>query len=86
MKAEYDWEDKTIENVSARLGIEEEMNDDGVGGQGKDNDEDDGVKKGDSIEKVGGEVVEGSINKTKEDDDDDKRGHLNRRFSNKGKK
>ena len=80
MKAEYDWEDKTIENVSARLGIEEEMNDDGVGGQGKDNDEDDGGKKGNSIEKVKGKVVKGSINEAKEDD------HLNCRSSNRGKK
>ncbi len=67
MKAEYDWEDKTIENISARLGIEEELDDDEVGGQGKDNDEDDGGKKGDNIKKVGGKVVEGSINETKED-------------------
>ncbi len=62
------------------------MDDDGVGGQGKDYDEDDGGKKGDSIEKVNGKVVEGSINKTKENDDNDKRGGLTRRSSNRGKK
>jgi hypothetical protein len=62
------------------------MHDDGVGGQGKDNDEDDGRKKRDSVEKVGGEVVEGSINEMKEDDDNDKRGHLNCRSSNRWKR
>ncbi len=86
LKAEYDWEDKTIENISAIMGIEEEVDDDGVGGQGKDYDEDDGGKKGDSIENVNGKVVEGSINGTKEDDDNDKRGDLNPRSSNRGKK
>jgi hypothetical protein len=86
LKAEYDWEDKTIENISVRLGIEEEVDADGVGGQGKDDDEDDGGKKGDSVEKVNGKVVEGSINETKEDDDNDKRGHLNCRSSKRGKK
>jgi hypothetical protein len=80
LEAEYDWEDKTIENVSVRLGMEEEVDDDGVGGKGKDDDEDDGGKKGDSIEKVKGKVVKGSINKAKEDD------HLNRGSSNRGKK
>ena len=30
LKAEYDWEDKTIGIIKERLGIEEEMNDDGV--------------------------------------------------------
>ena len=35
LKAEYDWEDKTIENISVRLGMEEEVEDDGVGGQEK---------------------------------------------------
>jgi hypothetical protein len=80
LKAEYDWEDKTIENISMRLGMEEEVDDDGVGGQGKDNDEDDGGKKGNSVEKVKGKVVKGSINEAKEDD------HLNCRSSNRGKK
>ena len=86
MKAEYDWEDKTIENISVRLGMEEEVDDDGVGGKGKDDDEDDGGKKGDSIEKVKGKVVKGSINKAKEEDDKYKREHLNRHSSNRGKK
>ena len=51
-----------------------------------DNDEDDGGKKRDSIEKVKGKVVKGSINKAKEDDDKQERGHLNRCSSNRGKK
>ena len=35
LKTEYDWEDKTIGNINARLGVEEETDDDGVGGEGK---------------------------------------------------
>ncbi len=66
--------------------MEEEVDDDRVGGKGKDDDEDDGGKKGDSIEKVKGKVVKGSINKTKEGDDKYKREHQNCPFSNRGKK
>ncbi len=33
LKVEYDWEDKTIENISVRLWMEEEVDDDGVGRQ-----------------------------------------------------
>jgi hypothetical protein len=86
LKAEYDWEDKTIENISVRMGIEEEVDDDGVGGQGKNYDEDDGGKKGVSIEKVNGKVVDRYINKTKENDGNDKKGDLNCHSSNRGKK
>ena len=78
LKAEYDWEDKTIGNINARLGIEEEMDVDGVDkieGEQKNNDEDDGGKTGDNVQKVGRKVVEGIIHESKEDDDDDNKGH-----------
>ncbi len=75
MKAEFDWGDETIGNINARLGVEEEMDGDGVGeieGEQNDNNEDDCGKTGKNIEKVGGKVVQGIIKKSKEDDDDDK--------------
>ena len=38
------------------------------------NDEDDGEKIGDNVKKVGGEVAEGILDKSKEDDDDEDKG------------
>ena len=48
---EYDWEDKTIGIINARLGIEEEMDDDGeseIEGEQNDNNKDDGGKTGET--------------------------------------
>ena len=50
-----------------------------------DNDEDDGEKIGDDVEKVGWEVVGEIIDKSKEEDDDDNKGHQ-KRHSNRGGK
>ena len=87
LKAEYDWEDKTIRNINARLGVEEETDDDGVDeieGEQNDNDEDDGGKTGDDVKKVGGRVVGEIIHESKEEDDDDNKGHQ-KRCSNREK-
>ncbi len=80
LKAEYDWEDKTTGKIKARLGVKEEMDDDGVGkieGDQNNNGEDYGGQTGDNVEKVDGKVVGGIINKTKEEEEDDDEGHKN---------
>ena len=86
MKAEDDWEDKTNGNINARLGVEEETDDDGVGkieGEQNNNNEDDGRKTGDDIKQVGGKVVGGIIDESKEDDDDEDKGHQKHRSNRK---
>ena len=91
MKAEYDWEDKTIGIIKERLGVEEETDDDGDGeieGDQNDNDVDDGGKTGDNIKKVDGEVAGGIINesKAKKEEDGDVDEEPQKHYSNRGRK
>jgi hypothetical protein len=78
LKAEYDWEDKTIGKNKERLGMEEETDDDGDGeieDAQNNNGEDYGGKTGEDVKKVDGKVVGGIINESKEEDNDDNKGH-----------
>jgi hypothetical protein len=88
LKAEYDWEDKTIGKIKERLGLDEGTDESDEEGSGKNNDNGDskiegdgnnynnnyGGEKGDDDKKGGGKVVGGIIDESKEESDDDK-GH-----------
>ena len=86
LKAEYDWEDTTVGKNKDRLGIEEGTDDYDEEGNGTNNDNGDGKieedgnnynnnyggEKGDDNKKGGGKVVGGIINKSIEENDDNK--------------
>ncbi len=86
LKDEYDWENKTIGKIKERLGLEEGTIDYDEEGSGKNNDDGDGKigedgnnynndygrEKGDDNKKRGGRVVGGIIDKSKEENDDNK--------------
>ena len=75
MKAEYDWEDKTIGKIKERLGMDEGTNNDGDSKIEEDknvNGKDYDGKRGDDVKKVlCGKVVGGIIDESKEKDNDD---------------
>ncbi len=86
LKAEYDWEDTTVGKNKEGLGVEEGTDDYDEEGSGKNNDDGDGKieedgnnynndyggEKGDYNKKGGGKVVGGIIDKSKEENDDNK--------------